>query len=54
MEFLILFRNLVEQIYKTNEYLNYLAKFAEQHFSKTHFDASSESAKNSFLWRHHS
>jgi hypothetical protein len=29
---------------KTNDYLSYLAKFIEQHFSKTHFDAS-ESAK---------
>jgi hypothetical protein len=29
---------------KKNDYLNYLAKFIEQNFSKTHFDAS-ESAK---------
>jgi hypothetical protein len=33
---------------KKNDYLNYLAKFGEQHFSKTHFHAS-ESAKNTFL-----
>jgi hypothetical protein len=36
------------KILKTNDYLNYEAKFVEQHFSKTHFDAS-ESAKNTFF-----
>jgi hypothetical protein len=36
------------KIKKTNDYLSYLAKFVEQHFSKTHFYAS-ESAKNTFF-----
>jgi hypothetical protein len=27
-------------ILKTNDYINYSAKFVEQHYSKTHFDAS--------------
>jgi hypothetical protein len=36
------------KISKTNDYLNYLEKFVEQHFSKTLFDAS-ESAKNTFF-----
>jgi hypothetical protein len=36
------------KILKTNDYLNYLAKFVDQHFSKTHFDAA-ESAKNTFF-----
>jgi hypothetical protein len=33
---------------KTNDYLNYLEKLEEQHFSKILFDAS-ESAKNTFF-----
>jgi hypothetical protein len=33
---------------KKNDYLNYLAKFIEQNFSKTHFDAS-ETAKNTYF-----
>jgi hypothetical protein len=28
------------KILKTNDYLSYLAKFVEKHFSKTHSDAS--------------
>jgi hypothetical protein len=36
------------KISKTNDYLNYLEKLVEQHFSKTLFDAS-ESAKNTFF-----
>jgi hypothetical protein len=36
------------KISKTNDYLNYLKKLVEQHFSKTLFDAS-ESAKNTFF-----
>jgi hypothetical protein len=35
------------KILKTNDYLNYLEKLVEQHFSKTRFDAP-ESAKNTF------
>jgi hypothetical protein len=33
---------------ETDEDLNYLAKFVEQFFTKTHLDAS-ESAKNTFF-----
>jgi hypothetical protein len=36
------------KILKTNDYLNYLKKLVQQHFSKTLFDAS-ESAKNTFF-----
>jgi hypothetical protein len=36
------------KILKTNDYLNYLEKLVEQHFSKTLFDAS-ESAKTLFF-----
>jgi hypothetical protein len=36
------------KISNTNDYLNYLEKLLEQHFSKTLFDAS-ESAKNAFF-----
>jgi hypothetical protein len=36
------------KISKTNDYLNYLEKLVEQHFSKTLFNAS-ESAKNTFF-----
>jgi hypothetical protein len=35
------------KIQKTINYLNYLVKLVEQHFSKNHFDAS-ESVKNTF------
>jgi hypothetical protein len=35
------------KIYKSNDDLNYLAKFVEKHFSNTHFGAS-ESAKTLF------
>jgi hypothetical protein len=37
------------KILKTDENLNYLAKFVEQLFSKTHLDAS-ESAKKFFFY----
>jgi hypothetical protein len=36
------------KILKTNDYLNHLKKFVEQHFLKTLFNAS-ESAKNTFF-----
>jgi hypothetical protein len=40
--------NFFFKISKTNDYLNYLEKLVEQHFSKTLFDAS-ESAKNTIF-----
>jgi hypothetical protein len=36
------------KILETNDFLNYLEKLVEQHFSKTLFDAS-ENAKNTFF-----
>jgi hypothetical protein len=44
-----LFKNkYIFKIFKTNDYLNYLAKFVEQNFSKTHFDAT-EGGKTQFF-----
>jgi hypothetical protein len=37
------------KIFKTDDDLNYLAKFVEQLFSKPHFNAS-ENAKNTFSY----
>jgi hypothetical protein len=46
--FLALTYSKIKIFSKTNDYLTYLEKLVEQHFSKTLFDVS-ESAKNTFF-----